>query len=263
MTHEPSMAPASAAYAVPEIRKITIADLIDALENGARDFKREPTHVLFVAVLYPIVGLVLCRAAFGYKVLPLLFPLAAGFALIGPVAAIGFYEISRRRELGLSTSWLNVFNVFRAPSAGAIVTLGGLLLIIFLAWLYTAEALYEGRFGTPPASLTEFINQLFNTPDGHFVIVAGNAIGFLFAALIFCISVVSFPMLVDRNVGAATAMATSVKAVAANPVTMAVWAFIIAALLVIGSLPLFVGLAVVLPILGHASWHLYRRVVIR
>jgi len=245
-----------------DIRKIGLADLADALRRGLNDFAAMPSHVIFLGLLYPIVGFVLFRLAFGYDVLPLLYPLATGFALIGPLAAVGLYELSRRREQGRDTHWTHVFDVRRSPSIGAIVALAVLLMLIFLVWLATAQAIYQSLFGVlAPSSITNFIHDVLTTDAGWKLMLFGNAAGFLFALVVLVISVVSFPLLLDRDVGAAVALWTSVRAVAANPFPMAVWGLIVAVLLTLGSLPFFFGLAIVVPILGHATWHLYRRVV--
>jgi uncharacterized membrane protein len=247
---------------VPAIRKIGFSDLADALAKGWDDFSAMPSHAIFLCLIYPLVGIFLIGLAFGYSVLPLLFPLAAGFALIGPVAAVGLYELSRRREAGLDSHWTHAFDVLRSSSLPAIVALGLLLMGIFLAWLGSAQALYQSLFGyLPPQSYAQFIQDIFTTRAGWSLIIWGNLIGFGFAVWALVISVVSFPLLVDRDVGAAAAITTSVRAVAANPVAMAAWGFIVAAMLLIGSLPAFMGLAVVMPVLGHATWHLYRKVV--
>jgi uncharacterized membrane protein len=248
----------------PRVRTIGIADLKDALARGIDDFAAMPTHAIFLCLIYPIAGLFLARLTLGYDVLPMLYPLAAGFALLGPFAAIGLYELSRRREQGLDVSWEHAFEVFRSPSSGAIAALGVLLTIIFVVWLAVAQAIYVATFGyVPAASIPAFLREVFTTPAGWTLIVVGNAVGFLFALLVLTISVVSFPLLLDRDVGAADAILTSVRAVAANPVTMAIWGLIVAGALLIGSLPFFFGLTIVMPILGHATWHLYRKVVER
>jgi uncharacterized membrane protein len=247
---------------VPAIRKIGFSDLADALAKGWDDFSVMPSHAIFLCLIYPLVGIFLIGLAFGYSVLPLLFPLAAGFALIGPVAAVGLYELSRRREAGLDSHWTHAFDVLRSSSLPAIIALGLLLMGIFLAWLGSAQAVYQSLFGyLPPQSYAQFVQDIFTTPAGWQLIIWGNLIGFGFAVWALIISVVSFPLLVDRDVGAAAAITTSVRAVAANPVTMAAWGLIVAALLLIGSLPAFMGLAVAMPVLGHATWHLYRKVV--
>ena len=254
---------AGASPTQPAVRKISLADIRDALKQGIDDFRVMPTHVIFLSLIYPIVGLMLARLAFGYDVLPLLFPIAAGFALVGPFAAIGLYELSRRREAGLDTAWRNALDVRHSPSFGAILALGGLLTIVFLVWVAVAQAIYVASFGYAPiASMPDFVHDVVATKAGWKLIVVGNAVGFLFAVLVLTVSVVSFPLLLDRDVGAAGAVLTSVRAVAANPVPMAVWGLIVAAALAIGSLPFLFGLAVVMPVLGHATWHLYRKVIV-
>lgn len=241
----------------PVVRKIGLADLKDALAKGIDDFWAIPTSLVFLGLIYPIVGM--CLA--GYA-LPLLFPLMSGFALVGPFAAIGLYEISRRRELGLETSWAHAFEVRHSPSIPSLLALGLLLLVIFICWRETAEALYVWLFGRmETVSFTEFLNDIFTTSRGWTLIVLGNAIGCIFAVVVLSISVVSFPLLLDRDVGLAVAVLTSLKAVRENPVTMSIWGLIVAAVLAVGFLLLFVGLAVAVPILAHASWHLYRKVV--
>jgi uncharacterized membrane protein len=248
--------------AYPIVRKIGFADLKDAVAKGIDDFWAMPTHVIFLAMIYPLVGLFLARLTFGYDVLPLLFPLAAGFALIGPFAAIGLYEMSRQREMGVDVTWSHAFELRKCPSLDAIAALGMLLLIVFLAWLGAAQSLYRSLFGYgSPESIEKFVSDVFNTSEGWTLIIAGNGIGFLFAVFVFTISVVSFPLLLDRDVGAVVAMHTSIRAVFRNPLVMVAWGLFIAIALVIGSLPLFVGLAVVMPVLAHSSWHVYRKLV--
>jgi uncharacterized membrane protein len=248
--------------AVQPVRRITPADLLQALRCGLDDFAAMPSHAVFLCIIYPLLGIMLVSLTFGYTMLPLLFPLAAGFALIGPIAAIGLYELSRRREAGLDTASTHALDVLRSRSLGAIVALGILLMAIFLVWLAVAQAIYVAYFGyAAPVSIRQFIDDVLFTPAGWSLIIVGTGVGFLFAALVLTIGVVSFPLLLDRDVGAAGALLTSVRAVAASPVTMALWGLIVAGLLLIGSLPCFLGLTVVMPVLGHSTWHLYRRVV--
>ena len=244
------------------IRKIGLSDLSDALRLGWEDFKAVPSHAIILCVIYPVLGLVLFRMVLGYSVLPLLFPLAAGFTLIGPFAALGLYELSRRRERGEEAAAWDAIHVLRAPSFGAMLELGTLLLILFGTWIAAADAIYIATFGhAPAASIPDFATRVLMTPEGWSLIIVGCGVGFLFAVVALCVSVVSFPLMLDRHATAIDAIRTSLRAVMKNPFAMAAWGLIVAVLLVIGSLPFFVGLAVVLPVLGHATWHLYRKVV--
>ncbi|NIX75716.1 DUF2189 domain-containing protein [Microvirga terricola] len=247
----------------PVVRKIGIADLKQSLLEGLDDFKAMPTHALFIVLIYPVIGLFLARYSFGSKVLPLLFPLMAGFGLLGPFAALGLYELSRQRERGEVFSWTTASNVLKGPSLGAIVALGVWLLAIFLVWMGTAQAIYKAAFGNKhvPESVSMFLQEIFLTPQGWTVIIVGNLVGIVFSAVVLAISVVSFPMLIDRPVSLGTAIQTSIRAVMANPGPMVVWALIVAVGLFIGFVPVFFGLAVTLPILGHSTWHLYRKLV--
>ncbi len=253
---------ASASPVRPAIRTITPSDLFRSLAQGVDDFVAMPSHAVFLCVIYPLLGILMIGLMLGESTLPLAFPVAAGFALVGPLAAIGLYELSRRREAGLDSSSSHAFDVLHSPSLGAIVALGLLLTGIFLLWLAVAQAIYIANFGYgAPSSIHAFLDDVFTTSAGWTLIVVGTGVGFLFAALVLTISAVSFPLLLDRDVGAAVALLTSIRVVAANPVTMALWGFIVAVLLVIGSIPFFLGLTVVMPVLGHATWHLYRKAV--
>ena len=249
----------STAYVV---RKISLTDLGNALRLGWEDFKAIPTHAVVLCVIYPIIGLVLFRLVLGHSLLPLLFPLAAGFTLIGPFAALGLYELSRRRERGEEAGAWHAMHVLSAPSFGAILGLGTFLFVLFATWIAAADAIYVATFGNAPAaSIPDFARRVLTTPEGWSLIIIGCGVGFLFAVVALCISVVSFPLMLDRHATAIDAIRTSLQAVKKNPTTMAAWGLIVAVLLVVGSLPFFVGLAVVLPVLGHATWHLYRKVV--
>jgi uncharacterized membrane protein len=250
---------------LPAVRRIELGDLRAALIEGFQDFTLYKTHVLFLCVVYPVMGLILARLVIGQGLFQLLFPLASGFALIGPFVAIGLYEMSRQREQGAAVNWATAFQVLRSPSSGAIAGLGLLLTAIFLAWLFTAQEIYDMTLGPHlPASAAVFAHNIFATQAGWILMGAGVGIGFLFAVLAFSISAVSFPLLLDRDdIGLDIAIGTSIRAVAKNPWPMAVWGMIVAGSLAIGSMLLFVGLAVVIPVLGHATWHLYRRLVAR
>ncbi len=264
MTHQEIESGLLTSSALPEVRKITVADLKESLRLGLDDFRAKPSHLVFLGIIYPVVGLIVARLAISFgDALPLLYPLVAGFALMGPVMGIGLYELSRRREKGLEIAWRHAFDVLRSPAIGSIAALSMLLLAVFLVWLVVAEIVFRMTFGaSDPTSFGSFLEWTITTPEGWTMIVVGNAVGCLFAIVVLTISVVSFPLMLDRGVNAHTAVLTSAKAVFANIPTMIVWGLIIAVTLAIGSIPLFVGLAVVVPILAHASWHLYRRVVV-
>jgi uncharacterized membrane protein len=258
----PRVRPAQDAAAGYSIRTIGLSDLHDALRLGWEDFKAVPSHAIILCVIYPVLGLVLARAVMGYAVIPLLFPLAAGFALVGPFAALGLYELSSRRERGEEASAWDVLDVLRSPSFGAMLGLGTLLLALFVTWVATAQTIYVTLFGYGGATgFQEFMQRVFTTPEGWWLTVVGCGVGFLFALAALCISVVSFPLMLDRHAGALEAMVTSLRVAGQNPVPIAAWGLIVAALLVIGSVPFFLGLAVVIPLLGHATWHLYRKVI--
>jgi uncharacterized membrane protein len=251
-----------AGQAVPAVRRIGLSDLTDALRKGMADVGATRDDVLFIGLIYPLAGLVLARLAFSYDLLPLLFPLASGFAIIGPFAAVGLYELSRRREQGMHVTWLDAFGVFRSPAIGSILGLGAILLTLFFVWLGVAYEIYLATLGsTPPQTVAAFERSVFTTGGGWTMIAAGMGVGFLFAVFAFAISVVSFPLLLDRDVGIRMAIRTSLRAVAANLGVMVLWGLIVAGALVLGSIPALVGLIFAVPVLGHASWHLYRKVV--
>jgi len=254
--------PRKHAEAPPAVHRIEARDLWAALREGAADVGAARADVVFIAVIYPLAGLVLAQLAFRTNMLPMIFPLLSGFALIGPLAAVGLYEISRRRELGEEVNWTVASKVLHSPGLGSILGLGAILLILFFAWLAAAWGIYAVTLGPePPASLGAFLNAIFTTPAGWTMIFVGCAVGFLFAAAALAMSVVSFPLLLDRDVNMRTAIATSLRAVAANPGTMALWGLIVAGALVLGSIPALVGLIFVMPLLGHATWRLYRKLV--
>jgi uncharacterized membrane protein len=258
------MALAQSADGLPAIRRIGTSAVWRALRLGWEDFQANPTQLVFLAIIYPVIGLVAAAAAAGRDLMPLIWPLLSGFALVGPIAAIGIYEMSRRREAGLPVSWVNAFDVRHSPSLPSILALSVMLLAIFVAWLFTAEAIYRASFGQMvPMSVGDFLAQLTGTAGGRRLMVLGNAAGFVFAAVVLSLTVISFPLLLDRPVGAGAAIRASLRAVATNPAPMALWGLVVAVILLVASIPLFVGLAVAVPVLGHATWHLYRAVMPR
>jgi uncharacterized membrane protein len=248
-------------HARPEIRRIGIADLRHAVSRGIDDFLAAPTQLVFLCVIYPLVGFAAARSAVDGALMPLIYPLIAGLSLLGPLTAIGLYEISRRREAGHPVRVSDAFGVLNAPGTAGIAALGLVLLLLFIAWIGAARMVFLHVFGPARMTPSEFLGALA-TPEGMRMILIGHAVGFVFAAIALALTVVSFPLMLDRAVDVRTAIGTSIRAVLANPVMMALWGLFVAFSLAAASLPLFVGLAVVMPVLGHATWHLYRRLVV-
>jgi uncharacterized membrane protein len=246
----------------PAIQKIGLADVRAALRQGLEDFFAARTDVIFLCLIYPVIGLFLAAASARGSALPLLFPLASGFALLGPLFAVGLYEMSRRREITGQTKWSDAFAVLASPSLWPIIVMGLILVGLFLAWLAAAQLIYNLTLGpAPPASIAAFLAAMFTTQAGWAMILLGMAAGGLFAVVALAISVVSFPLLLDSHFSLATAIGTSLRALRTDPAALLGWGAIVTAGLLLGSIPCFLGLVVVLPVLGHASWHLYRRLI--
>jgi len=244
------------------IRKIHVSDLWRALLEGFDDFRAKPSHLFFLCVIYPLFALILTLFLVGENLIYLVFPIVAGFTLLGPVVSVALFELSRRRESGLEASWGAAFGFIHSASFAPIMALSVLMTVLYVAWLFLAQFIYLGLFGAvPPDSVADFITQVLTTRRGGALIFYGTGVGFLFALAALAISVVAFPMLLDRPVSAVTAVKTSIRSVAANPFTMALWGLLVVALLAAGALLFLIGLAVVLPVLGHATWHLYRKLV--
>ncbi|AQR62920.1 hypothetical protein BZG35_15610 [Brevundimonas sp. LM2] len=250
--------------AAPGVRRITQADINWALSEGWKDFSAKRGDVLVLAVLYPVLGLLAAAIALNDRLLPVFFPLVAGLSVMGPAAAAGFYEIARRREAGISSSWIHFFDPLNGRSRTPLLMLTLMSLVFFATWIAAAWVIYQATLAqVGPMTIVGGFEQLFSTPEGWAMVVVGNLVGAVFAVLTVLLTLVSFPMVVDRPVDAGTAVATSIRAVGRNPGAVASWGLRVAALLLLGCLPLFMGLAVVLPVLGYATWHLYTRMVER
>ncbi|GGA57651.1 hypothetical protein GCM10011499_29830 [Pelagibacterium lentulum] len=257
-----TMSTKSTPKSADQVRPITFADIADALKKGAADFWARPSHYIFLVLIYPIVGIILAVWTSGGELFALLYPLATGFALLGPIAAIGLYEISRRREQGLDDHPRHAFKVLRSPALKSILLVALLLVACFVGWLLAAGALYQHYFRVDaPTTLTALIQETLTTSRGWGLLMWGNLIGLCFALFVLATTVIAFPYLVDRGGGAGRAIGISLRAVMTSPAQFIGWGIVVAALLLLGSIPFFVGLAIVLPILGHATWHLYRKTV--
>jgi uncharacterized membrane protein len=247
----------------PQINRVDLGDLALSLKRGWHDFLAAPTQLFFLCLVYPAFGFVIGRAAAGNALLPLVWPLLAGFALVGPVLAIGLYEVSRRRELGFPATWRDMFGVLKSPAIGGIFLLGLSLVATFVVWIGVARWLYHAFMGPEaPLAFGGMMSEVLHTPQGWMLILVGNLVGACFALWVLAASLVSFPMMLDREVSPGQAVQTSMAAFRANPVTLTAWGVIVGVLLFAGMALLGVGLAVVLPVLGHATWHLYRRLVL-
>jgi uncharacterized membrane protein len=246
------------------VRKISDDDLRFALREGHADFQAMRGDVVLGGLIYTLIGIAAAVMTTNGPLMPFFFPVMAGIALFGPATAVGFYEMARRRENGEQGGWSHFFDVRKRPAADDIGMVAGLLLLIFAGWLLAAAALYAIIFGwATPASIPDFLAMVFTTPRGWALIAAGLVVGAIFGWVVLAISVVSLPMLVDCDVSAAQAVSTSWRAAHANKGEMVRWGLIVTGLLVLGSIPLFVGLAYVLPWLGYSTWHLYTRLVDR
>jgi len=248
----------------PEARRIDTTDINWALSEGWADFKARRGDLLMLPFIYVLVGVVASILAFNASLFPVIFPLAAGFALVGPIAAAGFYELSRRREAGLESGWSHFLDPLKGRSRSGLLLLIVVLVVLFLGWMMAANAIYVATLGTlAPATPEAFLGALFSTSEGLSMIVIGNAVGAGFAVVTLAVAAFSFPMVVDRPVDGFEAMATSVAAFRRNPVVMLGWGVRVALILLLGAMPLFVGLMVALPVLGYATWHLYTRAIAR
>lgn len=257
-------APIAAAGELPEIRRIGATDISWALAEGWKDFRAKRGDLLFIGLLYPLICVFAIVVTFNDPLLPLFFPLVAGLSIAGPAAASGFYELARRREEGRDASWWHFLDPLNGRSRTPLAVLTAGLAVLFIAWLATAYAIYGMTFGlNAPLDMSAFLARVFTTQEGWMLIVLGNLAGALFAIATLVFALVSFPMVVDKPVDAGIAVRTSIAAVTKNPREAFAWGLRVAGLLLLGLLPLALGLAVVLPWLGYATWHLYTRLVVR
>ena len=259
-----SASPSQPATAEIPIRKINGGDLGWSLRQGLADFGAMRGDILFAGVIYTLIGIAAVVMTTNGPLMPFFLPVVAGVGLLGPAAAVGFYELARRREDGQESGWPHFFDVARRPSADDIAAVVGLLVAVFALWLIAAGLLYVALFGwATPTSIAGFVSEVFTTPRGWALIVSGLVVGTIFGWIVLALSVASLPLLVDCDVTAGAAISASWRAAHANKAEMIRWGLTVAVLLVLGSIPLFVGLAFVLPWLGYATWHLYTKLIDR
>jgi len=246
------------------VREITNEDLRASLRQGLDDFQAMRGDLVFAGLIYTFIGIAAAVMTTNGPLMPFFFPVVAGVGLLGPVAAVGFYELARRRADGLESGWKHFIDVRKRPSVDDMGVVAGLLLAIFGLWVLVAGLLYVVLFGwATPTSITGFFDTVFTTPRGWALIVAGAVAGAIFGWFVLALSIISLPMLVDCDISASRAVSASWRAAHANKPQMIRWGLIVIGLLVLGSIPLFVGLAFVLPWLGYSTWHLYTRLVDR
>lgn len=245
------------------IRQITLKDLTQSLKEGYRDYGSKPSSIPLLILFYALFALVFTLFSFGQDLRYLVFPVVAGFTLIGPIVAIAFFEMSRRRELGKELRWRRAFSFIHTSSFAPILALSVLMTLLYLAWLFMAELIFFSLFeASMPVSMEDFVNQLFNTRHGAALIAYGNFVGLLFALSALALSVVAFPLALDKPVTSFTAVSVSIRAFMSNSLVLTVWGLIVVAFIAAGAAVFLIGLSVTLPVLGHATWHLYRKLIV-
>jgi len=247
---------------LPDVRPITFADLRACLAAGITDFRRAPLFGLFFGAVYAIGGLLILALVFRLEMSYLAYPLAIGFALIGPFIAVGLYEVSRRIEAGRALDWPGVLRVIFDQRRRELSWMAFVVLFVLWIWLYQVRLLIALFLGSRATSdLGRFFHVVVSTPEGLTFLAVGHLVGAVLALVLFSVTVIACPLLLDRNIDFVTAVVTSVKTVTTSPVPMILWGLMVVALIFLASLPAFLGLLVVLPVLGHATWHLYRRAI--
>ena len=254
--------PAAKASTMPRVVAVSGADIRAALFQGMSDFARAPRFGFFFAASFALIGIVIVLALTRWDMSWMIYPFAIGFPLIGPFAAVGLYEVSRRLQSGEPLEWGPVLTVVWAQRRRELSWMAFVMLFVFWIWMYQIRlliALFLGRMSF--STLDRFLDIVFTTPQGWLFLAVGHVVGAVIALALFSITVVSIPLLMERNYDFVTAMITSVKAVVASPVAMLGWGVVVTLAVMAACVPFFLGLLVVLPVLGHATWHLYRKAV--
>jgi uncharacterized membrane protein len=256
-------APSPGRQVLPAVRTIGFEDVRASLVEGLSDFARAPAFGLFFGTVVALCGLGIVAALAVFHKPWLIYPFAIGFPLLGPFLAVGLYEVSRRLESGKPLVWSEIIGVILAQRSRELVWMAFVMLFVFWFWMYQIRlllAIFLGQMSF--SSFAKFTELVLSTPQGFWFLAVGHVIGAVLAMTMFALTVVSIPILLDREIDFITAMITSVKAVVMNPAPMLGWGVFVTLAVIAASLPLFAGLLIVLPVLGHATWHLYRRLVV-
>lgn len=246
---------------LPAIREVTVSDIGAVLRQGAGDFLKAPLYGVFFSAVYVLGGLLLWQVYGAAGQIWWLAPVAVGFPLFAPFAAVGLYEVSRRLEAGEKLRWRAVLGVVFAQKDRQIPAMAAIIIVIFLFWVFVAHALFALFMGLRAYSGGADLVSLFLEGNGPLMLLVGGVVGAGFAALLFAVTVAGLPLLLDKELDFVTAMIHSVRAVLDNLTVMIAWGCVIACLLFIAMAPMFFGLFIALPVLGHASWHMYRRLM--
>ncbi|MDJ0612344.1 MAG: DUF2189 domain-containing protein [Rhizobiaceae bacterium] len=245
-----------------KIKAATLDDLRYALSMGARDFARAPLFGLFFGGFFALGGIALTYGIFVLGILWLAYPLIIGFSLIGPFIATGLYDVSRRLEADQSLNWPDILLVIWKQHRREFGWMAFVTLFIFWIWMYQIRTLVAVFFGSSGfASLERFLEAVFTTDTGLTFLIVGHLVGAVISLILFSLTVISCPLLLDRNIDFVTAMVTSIRTVLASPIVMLGWGSFVVVCVLLAAVPAFAGLLVVLPVLGHATWHLYKRLV--
>lgn len=255
------MAQGSGRQPTIEINTIGFSDVGAAVVAGFRDFTSAPVYGLFFGGFYALAGWLILTVVLVLDLQFLAYPIAAGFALIAPFIASGIYEVSRRQEAGMALSWGAVFGAIKGSGARDLGWMAVVTTFMMVIWIEMATVIYLLFFGLRPLDWPELVVAVTGTGNGLLFLLIGNVAGAILGMTVFSLSAVSFPLLLDRDIDFVTAMITSVRSVLANPAPMVLWAAGIAVGLAMSLLSVFVGLFVILPVLGHATWHMYRRLI--
>ena len=261
-TGKPPQGPSRAFPGMPYLNTITFADIGTAFAQGISDFRKAPQYGLFFGGIFAVAGLIIIASVLWFDMPWMIYPFAIGFPLVGPFAAVGLYEVSRRLEAGERLDWSGILSVIWRQRTREFSWMAFVSLFIFWVWIYQVRLLIAIILGFKAStSLNRFFEVLVSTQEGALFLIVGHIVGAILALVLYSVTVVALPFLLERNTDFVTALATSVRAVFTSPVPMLGFGICVTLLIIVASLPFFIGFLVVLPVLGHATWHLYRKIV--